>query len=303
MKVSDYPFSNDDAEYNLIKAFLLELEAFPESDNNWDPARMDWWRYASHSGKPVDFFQANAHYWKTDADKVVALFISEYGRDDFFLRVHPDFSDLFPEVMKWGRDVWAKEKRKIGTDVYTFGTQKIEQLLAAGFYEDGHQENVRVYDLAQYDFSYPLKPGFKMMRFSDYGNYASKAKLVKDAFNHDEFPESRIHSLQATPTYKADLDLVIVNPEGESVGYCTGWLEEINPKSGYIEPMGVRSDYRKNGFGAALAIECFKRLRSMGADVAWIASHAEPDVSNFLYDSLNPVEVKRAYTYSLNLEN
>ena len=163
-------------------------------------------------------------------------------------------------------------------------------------------ENVRTYTLGQYDFSYDLKPGFKLLTFSDYGNYESKVKLVQNAFDNPSFSEARLRSLQSSPSYQAELDLVIVNPQGESVAYCMGWVEENDPKSGYIEPMGVHSDYRRNGLGTALAKECFKRLGNMGVESVWIASHAEPDVSNFLYESLNPASVKRAYRYSLNLD-
>lgn len=190
---------------------------------------MDWWRYNAQAEKEVDFFEANAHYWKTETDQVVALFISEYGRDDFFIRVHPDFLGLFSEVLKWGLEVWAGEKTQISTDVCTFGQQKIEQLMAADFYEDGHQENARIYNLEQYDFSYDLKPNFKMLSFSEYGNDESKVKLVQNSFGNPNFSAARIHSVQSSPTYQAELDLVIVNPQGESVGYCTGWIEEINP--------------------------------------------------------------------------
>ena len=45
MKVTDCSFTNSDTEYNLIKEFLLEIETYPDIDNNWDPGRMDWWRY------------------------------------------------------------------------------------------------------------------------------------------------------------------------------------------------------------------------------------------------------------------
>jgi len=96
--------------------------------------------------------------------------------------------------------------------------------------------------------------------------------------------------------------LVIVNPQSDSVAYCMGWVEENNPTSGYIEPMGVHSDYRRNGLGTALAKECFKRLGNLGVERAWIASNAEPNVSNFLYESLNPASIKRAYRYSRDLE-
>jgi len=301
IKITDHSFTNSDTEYNLIKEFLLKVETYPDFDNNWNPGRMDWWRYNVHSEKGADFFQANAHYWKTETDQVVGLFISEYGGDDFFILVHPNFPKLFSEVLKWGLEFWARGKTKISTSVYTYDQQKVEQLTTAGFYEDGHEANVRTYALQQYDFSYDLEPGFKLSSFSEYGNYESRVKLVHNAFDNLSYSEARLRSLQSSPSYQAELDLVIVNPQGESVAYCMGWLEENDPKSGYIEPMGVHTDYRRNGFGTALAKECFRRLYDMGVERVSIASHAEPDVSNFLYESLNPVSVKRAYKYSLDL--
>jgi ribosomal protein S18 acetylase RimI-like enzyme len=302
MKITDFSFTNSNSEYNLIKELLLEIETYPEIDNNWDPGRIDWWRYNSHAEKGVDFFQANAHYWKTETGRIVGLFISEYGKDDFFIVVHPSFWTLFPEILNWGLEVWARDKSKISTDVYTFGQQKIEKLTAAGFYENGHVENVRIYALDQFDSSYNLKPGFKLLSFAEYGNYESRVKVGQNAFNNPNFSETRYRSLQSSAEYQSELDLVVVNSQGEAVGFCMGWVQESDRKFGYIEPMGVHSDYRKNSFGKALAKECFKRLAKLGVETAWIASNAEPDVSNFLYDSLNPTSIKRSYTYSLNLE-
>ncbi|MEM7125536.1 MAG: GNAT family N-acetyltransferase [Chloroflexota bacterium] len=312
MKITDHSFTNDDAEYNLIKELLLEIEGRPEVDNNWDPGRMDYWRYNVQSQKAVDFFKANARYWKVESDQtepdennagqVVGLFITEYGKDDFFIVVHPSYWELFSEILNWGRTVWARGKTKITTDVYTFGQQKIDRLTAAGFYEDGHVENVRMYPLANYDFGYALESGFKLMSFSEYGNYESKVNLMRNAFENPNLSEARYRALQSTPSYLAELDLVIVNPEGESVAYCTGWVQENDTTFGYIEPMGTHSEYRQRSFGKALAKECFKRLANLGVETAWIASNAEPDISNFLYDSLNPESVKRSYRYALNLE-
>jgi hypothetical protein len=127
MKITDYSFTNNDAEYNLIKELLLEVETYPELDNNWEPGRMDGWRYSYHAEKGVDFFQANAHYWQTETGQVVGLFISEYGKDDFFIVVHPRFWALFSDILNWGVEFWARGKTKISTDVYTFGQQKIER--------------------------------------------------------------------------------------------------------------------------------------------------------------------------------
>ena len=76
MQITDHAFTNRDAEYDLIRAFLLQVQTYPELDDNWDPGRMDWWRYNVHAEKTEDFFQANAHYWRTEANQVVGLFTS-----------------------------------------------------------------------------------------------------------------------------------------------------------------------------------------------------------------------------------
>ena len=172
---------------------------------------------------------------------------------------------MFSDVLNWGLEIWAREKTKISTAVYTYGQQKIEQLLAAGFYEDGHEANVRTYTLRQYDFSYDLKPDFKLLSFSDYGNYESRVKLVHNAFGNLSYSEARLRSLQSSPTYQAELDLVIVNPQGESVAYCMGWVEENDPKSGYIEPMGVHTDYRRNGFSDSPGKRVFQTSEQDGS--------------------------------------
>ena len=301
MKITHSSFTNHDAEYKLIKELLLEIEAYPDMDNNWDPGRMDWWRYNYHAEKGLDFFQANAHYWQTETNQVVGLFISEYGRNDFFIVVHPNFTAQFSAILTWGLEVWAREKSRISTSVFTYDRQKIARLLAAGFFEDGHEANVRTYSLRPYDFAYRLKPEFQLLTFAEYGNYESRVKLVHNAFNNPSYSEVRLRSLQRSPGYQAELDLVIVNPQGESVAYCMGWVEENDPRAGYIEPMGVHSEYRRLGLGTALAKECFKRLSHLGVERVSIASHAEPDIANFLYDSLKPTSIKRAYRYSLIL--
>jgi len=302
MKITHHPFTNDEIEYKRIKQLLAAVENAPDLDNNWEPGRMDWWRYNYHVEKGIDFFETNAHYWMTEADQVVGLFISEYARNDFFAVVHPEFRELLPEILNWGLEVWAKGKSAISTDVYTFGQEKIAQLLAAGFYEDSHIENIRIYRLPGYDFNYSLKSGFQMMTFADFGDYGDRVKLVQNSFDNPNFNEARLRSMQESPNYRPNLDLIIVNQTSVAVGYCMGWVEENNPKVGFIEPMGVHSEYRKNGFGKSLAIECFKRLADLGVETAWIASNAEPDISNFLYDSLNPTTSKRSYRYTRDLE-
>ena len=301
MAISEHPFTNSDTEYSLIKRFLLELENFPEVDNNWDPGRMDWWRYNVHAEKEMDFFKANARYWKTAAGSVVGLFVSEYGGNDFFVRVHPRAPELLATILNWAVQCWARGKKKITTSVFTRDRHKVGVLTSAGFYQDGHESNIRLYDLKGYDFKYDLKPGFKLLSFREYGDYASRVKLVRNAFQNETYSAQRLRSLHNSPAYHAELDLVVVNSRGESVAYCMGWIDENDLLAGYIEPMGTHTDYRRNGLATVLAKACFKRLSRLGVERVRIASDAEPDISNLCYEALNPVSTKRAYHYALKL--
>lgn len=180
-------------------------------------------------------------------------------------------------------------------------SRKIEQLEFVGFIKTRHDNNVRTYNLVDYDFEYTLPKGFTIVPFPEYLNYDSKIELICNAFDKAEHTKERILSFMETPGYMADLDLVVINSEEKCVAYCTGWIEQYDDTLGFIEPMGTHSDYRRLGLARALAKECFKRLSEKGVRLATIASHAEPNISNYLYDSLQPCSKKSGYDYILKL--
>lgn len=139
------------------------------------------------------------------------------------------------------------------------------------------------------------------MTFSEYMDFESKSELICSAFSKPEHPVARIKSFLETPGYMHDLDLIVVNKDQKAVAYCTAWIQQYDSTKGYIEPMGTHADYRRLGFGTVLAKEAFKRLYEKGVQYATIASDAEPDVSNLLYESLSPLSKKSGYEYVLKL--
>lgn len=301
MKFIDYPYKNTDLEFERIKKFLTELQYFENHDNNWDPSRFDWWRYSYHHDKEEEFFVGNAHHWTLETGEIVGLAISEYGKNDIFIIVHPDYQLLYDPVIDWCKNVFGEGKEEIVTTIFLNDTRKIEKLEQAGFIKTRHDNNVRTYDLNDYDFEYNLPDGFRIENFSDHYYYDSKIELICNAFDKKEHPKERIISFMKTPGYMPDMDLLVMSPNNRCAAYCTGWIEQYDGTLGFIEPMGTHSDYRKMGLATALAKECFKRLSEKGVKLATIASHAEPNISNFLYDSLKPVAKKSGYDYLFKL--
>ena len=297
----DYIYNNTDEEYTRVKAFLTRVQVIPGYDNNWDVGRLNWWRYNIHSQKDTAFFQENAHYWADERGEVTGLFISEYGRNDFFALAAPEREGLLREILDWTQEVWGASRQEISTSVFDIDEGKISALLSAGYVKDCHESNVRYYDLTDYDFAYDLKEGYKIVSFQEFGDYEQRLNTVRNAFNVANYPKERLVALQSSPQYIPELDLLVAAPDGRCAAYCMGWIEEHDASKGYVEPMGTHSDFRRMGFASALAKECFKRLHALGVDLAAIASDAEPNISNFLYESLNPSYIKRAYEFKKTL--
>ncbi len=294
-------FKNDEAEYNRIRDFLIRVYKHPNFDNCWDPGRLDWWRYNYHAEKEVEFFMKNAHYWM-DGEKIVGLMISEYGRNDFFIIADPDYDpQLLTEIISWTEQNWEKTHKEIYTSIYDFDKRKINLFEEQGYHKSGQDETQYEYDLNNFDFKYTLKPGFRIMSFSEYGDYEQRVEVARNSFNNPRINETKVKSLQASPEYIAELELLTITPDNKAAGYCIGWLTAEDRTRGYIEPMGVHSDYRKMGFGKAMAKECFKRLKNLGVEKTTIGG-VHGAVSNFLYQSLGPVAVKEVFYYKKTLK-
>ena len=55
------------------------------------------------------------------------------------------------------------------------------------------------------------KPDYKIMTFKEYGNYDLRIKLTKNAFEIKDYPMARLVSLQSSPQYIKELDLIVVD--------------------------------------------------------------------------------------------
>ena len=300
MTIRDFDYLNTDEQYNDIRELIMNIPDEYGIKLNWDVGRLDWWRYYSHASKDIEFFKSCAHVWK-DGKKTIGLFISEYNRNDFFIVVHPDYYPQIEQIIRWVEDNWTEGKDKIETYIFEYRKDFIRYFTAKGLVKDGHESNVRGYNLEKVELSYTLPKGFEIKTFAEYGDFDGKIELIKNAFNKDVYPREKLESFLKTPGYTPEMDLVVIAPNGDCAAYCTGWEDLVNDHAGYIEPMGTHSNYRRLGLAKALARECFQRLRKRGVIYAEIAAEAEPNISNFLYESLDPFVKYKAYRYSLFL--
>ena len=296
MNVYDSAYSNSDAEYQAICEFL-NLLASRDPHLLWGSGRMNFWRYSLHASKDHQFFQDNAHVWRAADGAIVGLCISEYGKDDLFIELLPDYHAIYPDVLRWIDEIWSANRKTVTIDLFSSDTKKIRQLEAAGFAFQRHFENERDYDLEQVELDYQLEEGFTIQTFSASLDYAGRVALVQSAFDNPTYTEAKLKGLMASPDYIDEYNLMVVGPDNRPVAYCVGWHEPAKEGCGYIEPVGTHAEYRRRGFASAVIKECFARMKANGIRFVEIASRAEPAVANFLYESLSPQAKREVHKY------
>ena len=303
MSITESDYTNTDEEYQEVCHFL---DALSEQDSNmlWESGRMNYWRYNVHAEKdPQDrFFKENVHIWQSENHKIVGLCISEYGRNDLFIEVLPDHDEIYPDIFRWINDFWASTRKEINIDLFAEDQRKIAWLKENGFDFQCHYENKRYYDLNRIELGYQLENGFKIERFSQSNDADGRVALTKSAFNNPNYSQNNLDSLMTSPDYIDEYHLMVVSSDEQPVAYCVGWHERANKDRGYIEPVGTHAEYRNRGFAKAVIRECFRRMKTHGIKIVEIASAAEPDIANYLYESLMPLSKREVHRFSKKLQ-
>ncbi len=89
-------------------------------------------------------------------------------------------------------------------------------------------------------------------------------------------------NIQNAPLYRRDLDLIAVAPDGAIASFATIWFDDVT-QSAYFEPVATVPEHRRRGLAKATITEGLKRLKRMGAAVAFVGGYS--DRANALYAS------------------
>jgi ribosomal protein S18 acetylase RimI-like enzyme len=128
-----------------------------------------------------------------------------------------------------------------------------------------------------------------------------RVALHREAFHPSRFTLEAYRRLRAAPGYRPDLDLVAIAPDGALASYCIGWLDPVNG-IGLFEPVGTRPAMQRQGFGKAVMLEGLRRLRDVGARVAFLHTGAAAGPAVKLYESVGFRIVAAEQQYRKRLE-
>lgn len=186
----------------------------------------------------------------------------------------PEYIHLEDEIFAWVEQHYcgpSLEDRN-GQEVYIWGyiedLPRVQTLKARGYEQHTWYMYSGVIDLEDVNQEPHFPEGFKV-RPIEAGDLEQKVNIMSGSAGLTA-PDIEIYlHLLSCPTYRQDLDLVIVNETNEIVGFANIWLDSDN-NIAIIEPFGTAPTYRRRGLATNLLYECMRQLKEAGVSKLYI---------------------------------
>jgi ribosomal protein S18 acetylase RimI-like enzyme len=141
----------------------------------------------------------------------------------------------------------------------------------------------------------PVVPsGYRLATMAEHGDLSSRAGAHRSAFAPSRFSDEVYEAVRREAPWRAELDCVVVDPDGEVAAFALGWLDEAN-RVGELEPVGVRAEQQRRGLGRAVSLHALRQLQAAGAETALVGSRGDDEhpVPRALYESIGFRELWR----------
>ena len=285
-----------------VRDFLASLYPVSPAGTVWDVRRWDGSIWHSDVPGLAPERAERSRLWVTAGGRIVAAALSEGGR-----QIHPHvargFADLLGEVVAWAEDA-ARAAGDDRTLLHLWDDDPTLHDLAMdrGYAETDRWEVIRSLNLAHAMLpSEPMPNGYTMRTTrAEHADHRAVADLLNAAFGRSFHLAADLANFTAmAPSFRRDLDLVAVAPDGTFAAYAAVCWDSYN-RRGTFEPVCTHPDHRRRGLAKALMLEGMRRAQALGADVIDVGT-GDADPANALYSSLPFDEVHRGRFWAKEL--
>ncbi len=271
-------------DYQRLRALLravLPLNAMQQ--RSWHVARLDYWRWHGVANITHDRLEDVVFLWETTNGDLVAALHPE-GQGEAFLQVHPQQRDerLEAEMLAVAEEQLAVSgpdgQRRLCVWACTDDELRRALLRRRGYRPQGQPEAMRWRDLSAPIPPAPPPDGLVVRTLGDEDELPARSWVSWRAFHPDEPDEHYqgwqwYRNVQSAPLYRRDLDVVIADPEGAHVAFCTVWFDDVT-RTGMFDPVGVDPAWQRRGLGTVVVCEGLRRLKALGATLGYIGSYS-----------------------------
>ena len=258
-------------DYFKVREFLLRL-----GYSEFVYARWDWMITHGYLDKTA---VGKIGIWEENGEIVgIATFDTRLGVG--YCLTHPDHWGLKEEMLNYAEEHLSTPE---GFEIVIPDTDLRFQDLAArsGYVASQGKESDAVFNIDRTSLDYELPEGFRITTMKENFDLSQYRRVLWKGFNHELkgeglFSFTSEDELSAKeemlrPNVDLDLKVAVVSPEGNFVSYCGMWYDPA-VEFALVEPVATDPDYRKMGLGKAAVLEGVRRVRLLGAKMAFVGS-------------------------------
>jgi len=308
MKLTMHMYQDED-DYWRIREFLrVVFRLNDRRELSWQAYRFDYCRWHVFENIVHCRMEEVVFIWET-AEGQIAAVLNPEGKGEVFLQVHPNLRtpQLEDEMLDVAENHLASPgpsgRRKLRAWANEHDDLRQDILTRRGYNKDDRPECQRRRPMSIPIPDVPVAPGYAVRALGDVEEIPPRSLVSWRAFHPDE-PDDRYegwdwyYSVQRAPLYRRDLDIVAVAPNGEFASFCTVWFDDVT-RTGAFEPVGTAPMHHRRGLGRAVMCEGLRRLKRMGATMAYVGSYS-PE-AHALYASVGFTEYDRSEPWAKEL--
>jgi GNAT superfamily N-acetyltransferase len=184
----------------------------------------------------------------------------------------PEHADLLDAILDWALSVVSSAT----TSVRREDTQSLHMLGdRATPVPTAPWSTLNVRSLAS--VAAPLLPdGFRLATHAEIGDDVGRLEVHRASWESATFTREVLERLKVTWPYRADLDILVLDPKGTPVSSVLAWFDETTGL-GEFEPVGTNPTYRRLGLARAASLHALRLLAAAGATHAAVACRGDDD--------------------------
>lgn len=271
-----------EADYDLMRGLLVESLARGGLPVYATIGNLDWWRVAEDDPRSI----AQSHLWFDAFGRLVAFAWPIEGQVDIL--VHPDTPPLHAIALAWSEAHFRQQSAEGEAApwvawAFTRDAARLAALVARGYRRT--ERGLVLYTQPVPDPAPPpvLPAGYTVRAVQGVAEVEKRVAVQQAAFESTWMTAERHDRVRNSPTYRPELDIVVVAPEGEFAAFALLWYDEAN-RLGVFEPLGVSVAYQRLGLGRAVIAEGLRRLAALGARVACVETGIQHQPARRLYE-------------------
>jgi mycothiol synthase len=291
----------DETDYEQMRSLLRDTYPLTVPPLNCTTGDLDWWRSTTNDPEVMQ----KVCLWFDPLGQLVAF--SWPGASQIDVMIRPNHRILENEILA---QVEAEQRHTAQPDgasgKFQYWSYDVDVVRNTVLAEHGYTRTTNylafhTFHLDQRPTAPSLPAGYSIRHVTGEADLEARVAVHRAAFHPSRMTVEKHRKVMASPTYRPELDLVVVAPDNSFAAYTILWLDEVN-RMGIFEPVGCHPDHQRRGLAGAVMIEGRRRLYNLGARVAHVNSHREDSAGAGLYRSLGFAVTGRIYAWEKELK-